>query len=48
MKDLSLRLLGSTTLGLHLLRQVIARVVAADPAMYNEGFLGKENEEYCK
>ena len=30
------------------LRQVIAGVVASDPVTYNEGFLGKENDEYCK
>jgi hypothetical protein len=30
------------------LRAVIAAVVAGDPVTYNEGFLGKENEEYCK
>ncbi|KAF6257886.1 hypothetical protein COO60DRAFT_1175084 [Scenedesmus sp. NREL 46B-D3] len=30
------------------LRQVIAGVVAADPETYNDGFLGKSNEEYCQ
>eukprot|EP00883_Tetradesmus_obliquus_P014352 jgi/Sobl393_1/7395/SZX61668.1 len=30
------------------LRQVIAEVVAADPVTYNDGFLGKTNEEYCE
>ena len=29
-------------------RKVIADVVAADPFTYNDGFLGKANEEYCK
>ena len=27
--------------------QVIADVVRADPVTYNEGFLGKDNAEYC-
>jgi ubiquitin thioesterase OTU1 len=30
------------------LRGVIASVVAGDPVTYNEGFLGKENDEYCR
>jgi len=30
------------------LRKVIADAVAADPFTYNDGFLGKENAEYCK
>ncbi len=28
--------------------QVIADCVAADPVTYNEGFLGKDNAEYCR
>lgn len=30
------------------LRKVIADCVAADPVTYNEGFLGKDNAEYCR
>ncbi|KAL3147363.1 hypothetical protein ABBQ32_002844 [Trebouxia sp. C0010 RCD-2024] len=30
------------------LRRIIADAVAADPFTYNDGFLGKSNEEYCK
>ena len=30
------------------LRQVIAQRVASDPVTYNDGFLGKDNDEYCK
>lgn len=30
------------------LRSVIARTVAADPVTYNDGFLGMENEAYCR
>ncbi|KAI8463490.1 MAG: OTU-domain-containing protein [Monoraphidium minutum] len=29
------------------LRRVIARVVAADPVTYNDGFLGQDNAAYC-
>lgn len=28
------------------MRQVVAKAVAADPYTFNEGFLGKANEEY--
>ena len=28
--------------------QVIADAVAGDPVTYNEGFLGKDNAEYCR
>ncbi|GAX79038.1 hypothetical protein CEUSTIGMA_g6478.t1 [Chlamydomonas eustigma] len=30
------------------LRRVIANAVSADPVTYNNGFLGKENDEYCR
>ena len=37
-----------TRLKAQALRQVIAQAVSSDPVTYNEGFLGMENEEYCK
>jgi len=30
------------------LRAVIAKAVASDPVTYNDGFLGMDNQEYCK
>jgi ubiquitin thioesterase OTU1 len=30
------------------LRSLIAAVVASDPETYNEAFLGKPNDEYCR
>eukprot|EP00879_Flechtneria_rotunda_P011124 GHRR01011621.1.p1 GENE.GHRR01011621.1~~GHRR01011621.1.p1 ORF type:complete len:261 (+),score=91.75 GHRR01011621.1:25-783(+) len=30
------------------LRTVIANAVVSDPATYNDGFLGQNNEDYCK
>lgn len=32
----------------HFMRKIIAQQVAGDPISYNEGMLGKPNEEYCE
>ena len=39
---------SSCTLTVIVRRRVVAQVVADDPFTYNEGFLGKSNEDYQK
>lgn len=39
--------LGDTSFSAEL-RKLIVKTVSKDPVTFNEGFLGKPNEDYCK